>query len=93
LDAYKECPAACRADEEENKDEKVVKSGSLEVSVSDDSSKVISVPKSGIITLASIDLDSSESVTVDAITVERVGLSSKSDVKSIWFEKDGVRIS
>jgi hypothetical protein len=86
-----ECPAACKSGSKD--EDEVVKSGNLVVSVSDDSSKTISVPRSGIINLASVDLDSSESITLDAITVSRIGLSSKTDVKSIWFEKDGVRVS
>ena len=65
-----ECPAACKSDSK--KDDEVVKAGSLVVSVVDDSSKTISVPKTGIITLASVDLDSSESITLDNITVSRI---------------------
>jgi hypothetical protein len=90
-----DCPAECKASDEKDDDgdTTVVKAGNLEVSVSDYSSAVKSAPSVGTVIFNAVDFESSESITVNSIQLERIGLSSRSDIKGVWFEKDGVQIS
>jgi len=80
------CPAACETPE-------VAKSGSLNVTLTDYSSSVKSAPLGGTMIFNAVKFASSEEVTVNTVTLERVGLSSRSDIDSVWFEKDGVAVS
>ena len=95
LEDLDNCPAACKAeyeDEGETSDE-VVKSGDLAVSAK--ANKGASV----ISNWATSDLDTltfktSEDITVKSITLERYGFSKAADVASIWLEDlDGNKVT
>jgi len=99
LDAYKDCPAACREDaEDEDKDsDEVVKSGSLEVSSSaaDDRSVVVASGATAVSDLDTLTFATSEEVTLSKVTLEKYGYSSASDlISNVWLEnEDGKEIS
>ena len=93
---YKDCPAACRKDntKEEEKEDTVVKSGDLEVSV--EANKGADAFLYG----GTSDLDtikfkaSEEGMTVTKVTLERFGYSSSDDVANVWLEdENGTRIT
>ena len=88
------CPAACKDDNGVNPvDPNAPKSGSLEITVPDYSSSIKSAPSEGTVIFNAVKFSSSESVTIGAIQLERIGLSSRSDIKGVWFEKDGIAVS
>jgi hypothetical protein len=92
-----ECPAACKGSSTEPTEpgatERPDAKGDLDVSISDYSSSIKSVPAVGTVIFNTLELSSSEDVTLYGVNLSREGLSSKSDVKGVWFEKNGVRIS
>ena len=91
-----DCPAKCSGDgkdPETTENNKPEAKGDLEVSINDVSATIVSIPSTGTVIFNSIDFDSSTDVILYSVKLERTGLSSKSDVSGIWFEKDGVRIS
>lgn len=91
-----DCPAECQDDDGDDGDDgedRPEAKGDLDVSVDDYSSSVKSIPATGTVIFNQIAFDSSETIEVYSISLSREGLSSKSDIKGIWFEKDGVRIS
>ena len=92
LDAYKECPAACRDNGEEDNEDDVVKSGDIVVSISEGDGYVIS--KWATSYLDTIDFDASEDITVNSITLERFGYSTTASVNQVWLEDaDGNEIT
>jgi hypothetical protein len=80
------CPAECQTPD-------VIKSGTLNVTVSDYVTSVKSAPKNGTVVFNAIKFASSEEITVNTVTLQRMGLSTRSDIGSVWFEKDGVAVS
>jgi hypothetical protein len=94
LDAYKECPAACREDASDEKDsDGKVKSGDLAVEAT--ANKGSSVITDGATSeLDTITFKASEEITLRSVTLERYGLSKYDSVASIWLEnEDGVKIT
>jgi hypothetical protein len=90
-----ECPAACK-DGGDNKPVDTgdtVKSGDLDVSVSDYSSSIKTAPMAGTVVFNAINFKASEAVTINSIVLERAGLSSRADINGVWFEKDGKAVS
>ena len=96
------CPAACQKNADEKADEDTAQgstidgmaiAGDLTLAVADYSSEVRSAPMAGTVVFNAIDLKSSEKVTIESIKLERTGLSSKSDISGVWFEKDGIAVS
>ena len=89
------CPAECKDSKNQtghvNTGAEV--RGDLNVAVADFSNSVKSVPMVGISIFNEVNFTASEPVTVNAVTLERVGLSSRSDIKGVWFEKDGLAVS
>ena len=82
MDTYKNCPAACR--EDANEDSTVVKSGDLAVKVTPATERKAIV--NGVSDLDTITLKASEKITVNSITLERFGYSTVSDVDVVWLE-------
>ena len=89
------CPAQCKdlKNQTGHVNTGVEARGDLNVAVADFSSSVKSVPMVGISIFNEVNFTASEPVTVNAVTLERVGLSSRSDIKGVWFEKDGLAVS
>ena len=86
-----DCPAQCKDDGETI--ERPEAKGNLDVSVLDHSTSIRSVPMQGTVIFNSIRFNSSESVTVYSINLERFGLSNRQTARAVWFEKDGVAVS
>ena len=94
LDAYKECPAACRdnGEEEDNKEDEVVKSGSLVVSAEATSTR--SAIKGAASDLDTLTFKTSEEVSITKVVLERYGYSSPEDVANVRLENsDGTRVT
>ncbi len=96
------CPAACvnksnTDNEEDNRTPSNISdmpvAGDLTIAVADYSSSVKSAPAVGTVIFNAVDFKASEKVTIESVKLERIGLSSKSDIKGVWFEKDGVAVS
>jgi hypothetical protein len=90
-----DCPAICRENPSEpgTPDPTAPKSGDLEVAVADYSSTMKTAPREGTVVFNKISFKTSEAVTVNSIVLERAGLSSRSDINGVWFEKDGKAVS
>ena len=95
------CPAACQKSADEKSDEEPTPSnisdmpvaGDLTIAVADYSSSIKSAPSKGTVVFNAVDFKSSEKVTIESVKLERTGLSDKSAIKWVWFEKDGVAVS
>ncbi len=94
-DAYKECPAACRADAGDNntdEDGNVVKSGDLAVTASPASERKAII--GAVSDLDTLKFKTSEEVTISKIVLERYGYSKGGDVEKVWLEdEDGNEIT
>ena len=90
LDAYKECPAACRenADNWEDNSDTTVKAGDLEVTA--DAAPNKKIIASGTSDLDTITFKTSEKVDINKITLERYGYSKADQVVEVRLEdQDG----
>ena len=95
------CPAACVNKSSSDSDEEPAPSnisdmpiaGDLTIAVADYSSEIKSVPVAGTVVFNAVDFKSSEKVTIESVKLERAGLSDKSAIRWVWFEKDGVAVS
>ena len=96
------CPAACQknADEKTSEEEPTASNisdmpiaGDLTIAVADYSSNIKSAPAVGTVVFNAVDFKSSEKVTIESVKLERTGLSDKSNIKGVWFEKDGIAVS
>jgi len=94
------CPAACQKKADEKSDEPETSNindmpiaGDLSVVVADYSSSVKSAPAKGTVVFNAVDFKASEKITIESIKLERIGLSDKSAIKWVWFEKDGIAVS
>jgi hypothetical protein len=80
-----ECPAACKGEKSDpNPDDPnyEVKAGDMDFTISNYSSSVVSVPSVGTVIFANIDLKANkDSVRLREVTLERVGLGNKNDIK------------
>lgn len=68
-------------------------SGDLTAEEGDMPSNGSSVPRVGMASFGELELDSSETVDVYTVELERSGLGNRSDIDRVWFELDGVRVS
>ena len=82
------CPAECKSDSKDEKEDTVVKSGDLAVTAKAASDRKIL--KTGISDLDTITFKTSEDVTINKITLERYGYSDSdaSKIKGIWLEDE-----
>ena len=94
------CPAKCQkdstTDEDGNKASNISDmpiAGDLSIAVADYSSSVKSAPAVGTVVFNAVDFKASEKVVIESVKLERTGLSDKSNIKGVWFEKDGVAVS
>ena len=94
------CPAACQKKADEKADEPATSNindmpvaGDLTVAVADYSSEVRSVPANGTVVFNAVDFKASEKIVIESVKLERLGLSDKSNIAGVWFEKDGVAVS
>ena len=88
------CPARCKGKGPDTTNTGTNNTaGDLNINVVDYSNQIRSVPMVGISIFNAIKFDATNDVTVNSITLERVGLSSRSDIKGVWFEKDGIAVS
>ncbi len=89
LDAYKECPAACRDNNsEEDNTDTVVKSGDLAVTAKAAEGRKARVP--GVSDLDTLTFKTSEDVTITKVVLERYGYSTQDDVDEVRLEdQDG----
>ena len=96
------CPAACQKDAEKASEEDTATQGSIDglpiagdltIAVADYSDTVKSAPAVGTVVFNAVDFKASEKVTIESVKIERTGLSDKSAIKWVWFEKDGVAVS
>jgi hypothetical protein len=66
------CPVECR---DTNPDENLVKDGTLDVSLNSNSPDAgASIPRVGIATFASLDVESNTTVKINSLDIEKVGL-------------------
>jgi hypothetical protein len=92
------CPAACKSgsgsdDKPVNPSDRPDAAGDLEISIADYSTTIKSVPMKGTIIFNSLGLSSSENITLYGINLAKEGLSATKAAKSVWFERNGIRIS
>ena len=88
LDAYKECPAACREDAKDSQDWEKVAKGDLEVTA--DAAPNKKIIASGTSDLDTITFKTSEKVDINKITLERYGYSKADQVVEVRLEdQDG----
>ena len=87
------CPARCKDKNPGANTGTNNTAGDLNINVVDYSNQIRSVPMVGISIFNAIKFDATNDVTVNSVTLERVGLSSRSDIKGVWFEKDGIAVS
>ena len=88
------CPARCKGKTPDTTNTGTNNTaGDLNINVVDYSNQIRSVPMVGISIFNAIKFDATNDVTVNSVTLERVGLSSRSDIKGVWFEKDGIAVS
>ena len=95
------CPAACQKKADEKSEEEPTPSnisdmpvaGDLTIAVADYSSSIKSAPSKGTVVFNAVDFKASEKITIESVKLERTGLSDKSAIKWVWFEKDGVAVS
>ncbi len=88
------CPARCKGKGPDTTNTGTNNTaGDLNINVVDYSNQIRSVPMVGISIFNAIKFDATNDVTVNSVTLERVGLSSRSDIKGVWFEKDGIAVS
>ena len=95
------CPAACVNKTDDQSEEEIPTSnisdlpiaGDLSIAVADYSSSIKSAPARGTLIFNAVDFKSSEKVVIESVKLERTGLSDKSNIKGVWFEKDGVAVS
>ena len=81
------CPTACKAEyEEDNGEDEVVKSGSLEVTATANSSK--SIVKAGTSDMDTLKFKTSEEVTLTKLVLERYGRSYWNSVDNVWLEDE-----
>jgi hypothetical protein len=86
LDAYKECPAACREDAKD--EDKVVKSGDLAITAKATEGRKVVVP--GVSDTDTITFKSSEEVEITKVVLERYGYSDADLVDEVRLEdQDG----
>ncbi|MDR3169045.1 MAG: S-layer homology domain-containing protein [Candidatus Peribacteria bacterium] len=71
----------------------VVKAGDLDVAVTDYSSTIKSAPAVGTVIFNKVEFRASQSVSLNTITVAIAGLTSRSSIDRVWFEKDGVALT
>ena len=67
--------------------------GDLSIAVADYSDSIKSAPAKGTVVFNAVDFKASEKITIESVKLERTGLSDKSAIKWVWFEKDGVAVS
>ena len=88
LDAYKECPAACREDAKDSQEWEKVAKGDLEVTA--DAAPNKKIIASGTSDLDTITFKTSEKVDINKITLERYGYSKADQVVEVRLEdQDG----
>ena len=96
------CPAACQKKADEKSEEDTANQGTIDglpiagdltIAVADYSDAIKSVPVKGTVVFNAVDFKSSENVTIESVKLERTGLSDKSAIAGVWFEKDGVAVS
>ena len=81
-------------EDEEDEADYDVEDGDLEVALNPNSPSDQSIPRSGYIEFAKLDLAAGDAdVQVDSITLNRDGLGSRSDIRRVWFELDNQRVS
>ena len=83
---YKECPLACRDNEEPTDPNEVVKSGSLVVTATANSSK--NIVKKGVSDMDTLKFKTSEEVTISKVVLERYGRSYYDSVESVRLEDE-----
>lgn len=72
----------------------VVVGGDVEVSLNPASASSTTIPRKGLVTFGKFDFTAGDKdVSVDAITLKREGLSERADIKRVYFERNGVRVS
>jgi hypothetical protein len=86
LDAYKDCPAACRGDnnKDSEKEDTVVKSGDLLIKATPSTNRRAVI--NGVSDLDTITLKASEAITLNSVTLERYGYSDGDNVIGVWLE-------
>lgn len=71
-----------------------VKAWNLEVSLNPASASASTVPRQGLVTFGKFDFTAGDKdVSIDTVTLKREGLSERSDIKRVYFEKNSVRVS
>lgn len=72
----------------------VVTTGSFEITLNPKSPVAQTIPRSGLIPFGKFDVAAGkEDIKIDSITLKREGLSQRTDIRRVYFEKNGVRIS
>lgn len=68
--------------------------GSFTVSLNPSSPSARTVPNSGLVPFGKFDLKAgSEGAMISSLTLKREGLSNRSDIKRVYLERNGVRVS
>ncbi len=72
----------------------VVEGNNVEISLNPASPLSQTIPRSGLVTFGKFDVTAGTSdVAVNSITLERHGLSNRSDIRRVYFEINGLRVS
>ena len=78
------CPAECKASDEKDEDNKVVKSGDLLIKATPSTNRRAVI--NWVSDLDTITLKASETITLNSVTLERYGYSDGGDVIGVWLE-------
>jgi hypothetical protein len=80
------CPAACKAEyEEDNGEDEVVKSGDLAVTAAANNGSIIVGTPSDLDTIT---FKTSEEVEITKVILKRYGFSASTDIANVWLEND-----
>ena len=87
LEDLDNCPAACKAEyEDEGDDNTVVKSGDLLIKATPSTNR--KAVANGVSDLDTITLKASETITLNSVTLERYGYSDGDTVVNVWLEDE-----
>ena len=72
----------------------VVTGGNVEVTLNPASPSAQTIPSKGLVTFGKFDFTAGDrDVAIDTVTLKREGLSERVDIRRVYFERNGVRVS
>lgn len=68
--------------------------GSFEITLNPKTPAAQTIPKSGLVPFGKFDISAGkEDVKIESVKLTREGLSERTDIRRVYFEKDGIRVS